>query len=97
MSFTDLNGLRHTVELEADTVYEAAVLALQAFRKSSFVELAPGVGSRFQVTVREPSVAHEVSLVRVRQWVELGSVNPTEVSRRKRLKEILERCLPKAG
>ena len=97
MTFTDLNGLKHTVELEADSVHEAAMLALQAFKKSAFVELAPGLASRIQVSVREPLVTHEVSLVKLRQWVELGSVNPNEVSRRRRLKAILESCLPKAG
>lgn len=96
VTFTDLNGLRHSVDLEADSVDEAAVLALQAFRKSSFVDLAPGLASRLQVSVREPLVTHEVSVVKLRQWVEQGSVNPNEVSRRQRLKAILESCLPKA-
>ena len=96
VTFTDLNGLRQTVELEADTVYEAAVLALQAFRKASFAELPPGLASRFQVVVREPIVTHEVSLLKVREWVERGSTNPAEVIRKQRLREILERSLPKS-
>lgn len=95
MTFTDLHGLRHTVELEAETVYEAAVLALQAFRKSVFVELPPGLASKLEVSVREAVITHQVSLVRLREWTERGSTNPAETLRRRRLKEILEGCLPK--
>ena len=97
VTFTGLNGLRHSVDLEADSVHEAAVLALQAFKKSSFVDLAPGLATRLQVSVREPLVTHEVSVVKLRQWVAQGSVNPNEVSKRQRLKAILEACLLKAG
>lgn len=93
--FTDLNGLRHTVELEADSVYEAVVLALQALRKSPFVELPPGGASRFQVCVREAVVTHEVSLRKVQEWVNAPSPSPAETVRRRRLKDILAPCLPK--
>lgn len=95
MTFTDLDGLCHTAELEADTVYEAAVLALQIFKKSEFVQIPPGLASRFQVNVRGPVVSHEVSLVQVRDWVNRGSGNPAEILRRNRLKEMLDACLPK--
>lgn len=93
VTFTDLNGLRHSVDLEADSVYEAAVLALQAFKKAAFVEVPPGIATRFQVSVREAVVTHEVPLLKVRQWVEQGATNPSETVRKLRLKEILESSL----
>jgi hypothetical protein len=39
VTFQDLNGVRHTVIVEAASVYEAAVLALKALKKAGFVEL----------------------------------------------------------
>jgi hypothetical protein len=33
VSFLDLDGVRHSVEVQADGLYEAAVLGLAAFKK----------------------------------------------------------------
>lgn len=33
VSYLDIEGLRHTVEVEAETLYEAAVLAIRTFRQ----------------------------------------------------------------
>ena len=73
---------------------EPAVLALQALRKADFLETPPGLASRFQVVATEPAVTHEVTLVQVRDWVNRASGNPAEVVRRKRLRQMLESCLP---
>lgn len=95
VTFIDLSGLKHSVELEAESVYEAAVLSLQALKKAHFIETPPGLASRFRVTVTEAPVTHEVSLVQVKEWVNRSSGNPSEVARRKRLREILESALAK--
>jgi len=41
VSFVDLDGIRHSVEVDANGLYEASVLGLCAFRKH---ELEPGAG-----------------------------------------------------
>lgn len=89
VTFTDLDGLRHTVEVDADSVYEAAVLAIRAFKKAGFMAQQPGPGSKLSVEVREPAVIHEVSIGQVQRWLDLGSSNPNEEVKRKRLKEML--------
>jgi hypothetical protein len=89
VTFQDLDGIRHTVTVEADSVYEACVLALRALKKAGFVDLQPGPASTLQVQVLEPSVTHHVSVGQVRRWLELGSTNPNEEAKRKRLKELL--------
>jgi hypothetical protein len=33
VTFKDVRGIRHCIEVEADSVYEAVVLAVQRFRK----------------------------------------------------------------
>jgi hypothetical protein len=51
VTFQDLDGIRHTVRVEADSVYEAACLAVRALRKAGFVDQQPGPASRFEVQV----------------------------------------------
>ena len=43
VSYLDTEWLRHTVEVEAESLYEAAVLALRTFRQH---ECEPGQGDR---------------------------------------------------
>lgn len=45
----DLDGARHSVEVQADGLYEAAVLGLAAFRKH---DLNPAGVTEFEVEVR---------------------------------------------
>jgi hypothetical protein len=49
VSFVDLDGIRHSVEVEAEGLYEASVLALYAFRKH---KLQPGGLTHLEVEVR---------------------------------------------
>ena len=65
------------------------VLALRALKKAGFVDLQPGPASTLQVQVLEPSVTHQVNVGQVRRWLELGSTNPNEEAKRKRLRELL--------
>ena len=49
VSFVDLDGVRHSVEVEAEGLYEALVLGLCAFRKH---ELEPGGLTQLEVAAR---------------------------------------------
>jgi hypothetical protein len=89
VTFQDLDGLRHVVEVDADSVYEAAVLAIRALKKSGFMDLPPGPASKLAVEVREPSVVHEVSVAQVQRWLERGSSNPNDEARKKKLQELM--------
>lgn len=37
VSYVDFEGFRHSVELEAESLYEAAVLAVSAFRQHAYM------------------------------------------------------------
>jgi hypothetical protein len=65
-------------------------------RKERLQQRDEDAASRFQVSIKEPLVTHEVSLVRVREWLGRSSSNPADVVRRQRLQELLEDSLPKA-
>ena len=85
--FTDLAGIRHTTEVQA--LYEAAALAYQAFKRSDLVEQNPGPASRFEIEVTAPKVTHTVTLNQMRQWIESGSSDPREGTKKARLAELI--------
>ncbi len=49
VSYVDLEGFRHSVELEAGSLYEAAVLAVSTFRQHHF---EPGDLTNLEVEIR---------------------------------------------
>jgi hypothetical protein len=86
VSFTDADGLRHAVNVQADTLHEAAVLAVRAFREH---DCAPGPASTLEVEARSPSVTHTVSMRKVQDWVNGGAKSPSEKLVKERLKGLL--------
>jgi hypothetical protein len=38
VSFADVRGVRHTAEVQAETLYEAVVLAVRVFRADPWLE-----------------------------------------------------------
>jgi len=85
VSFVDLDGIRHSVEVEAEGLYEASVLGLCAFRKH---ELEPGGVTQLEVEVRS-SVKHTLSVTKVREWLQRGVRTPKEAVLKERLRALL--------
>lgn len=85
VSFVDLDGIRHSVEVEADGLYEAAVLALCSFRKH---DLEPGGVTLMEVEVRS-SVKHTLTVTKVREWLQRGVRTPREAVLKERLRALL--------
>ena len=90
VSFKDVRGIRHGVEVEAETVYEAAVKAVAVFRGDPWSGQV-GPATVLDIEVREPSTTHSVSLQQVERWLAGATPNPTEASRKVRLKMMLMR------
>ena len=88
VSFTDLDGVRHSVEVTADSLYEAAVLGLRALKKSAWVE-AVGPGTRLEIQVMEPAAVHVLLVAQLTRWLDGGATNPADFMKKKRLKELL--------
>ena len=88
VSFVDTRGTRHSVSVEAESVYEAAVLAVRRFRKDPWVERV-GVATMLDIEVREPSTNHAVSLQQVERWLAGVTTSPSEASKKAKLKLIL--------
>lgn len=87
VTFKDSGHLEHTVEVMAESLYEAAVLAIKAFHSQDWGQ-PPGRASRLQIEVLQPVVKHELSVAKVQDWL-TSSGSPREVVQKARLREIL--------
>lgn len=75
VSYLDGEGLRHTVEVEAESLYEAAVLAPRTFRQH---HCEPGELSKSEVEIRS-SIAHIVTLKKIHSWLQGGARSPKDM------------------
>jgi hypothetical protein len=67
---------------------EAAVLGLKALKKSEWIETV-GAGTRIDIEVLQPPVAHFMMYAQLMRWLDGGGVNPAEILRKKKLRELL--------
>ncbi len=68
VSFTDTEGISHAVEVVAESLYEAVVLAVSEFREDATMTDAPGPMTEFTVTVQRKPVEHRIRFKQVQEW-----------------------------
>lgn len=89
VTIRDLDGVSHTVEVTAATLYEAVALRLAALRGNEWVAgIADGLNV-VKVSVADVRVEHEVRLQDFTRWIEKAGGSPREVSDRNRIRSIL--------
>ena len=86
VSFTGPDGIRHSVNVQAETLYEAVALAIRAFREH---DCAPGAASDLDVEARSPGVTHTVSIAKVQAWLASSAKSPSDKIMKERLKGLL--------
>ena len=87
VSFRDHKSITHSVEVEADTLYEAAVIATVRFKQDPWLERVTE-HTTLQIEVREPGTKHTLTLASVEKWLQ-GHGTPADQARRARLKAML--------
>jgi hypothetical protein len=85
--------MTHSVEVAAESLYEAVARGLRAFHASAWVgEIGEGL-TTLTVEVREPpqqpAVTHEVRMKDFRQWLAERGNTPAQITARQRAREIL--------
>jgi hypothetical protein len=85
VSYLDTEGLRHTVEVDAQSLYEAAVLAMQRFKQHN---CEPGTVSKLEIEIRS-SIIHTVTPKKVQEWLQGGAKTPKEAVLKERLRSLL--------
>jgi hypothetical protein len=85
----DIEGVEHSVEVRADSLYEAVARGLAALRDADW---AAGVGhgqTTISVVVKQPEVEHRVRMRDFEAWLESNGRSPAEMTLRSRLRELL--------
>jgi hypothetical protein len=85
VSYVDTSGIRHSVEVEAESMYEAAVLGIKVFRQH---ECEPREGNHLEIEVRS-SVVHTLTIRRIHEWLNGGAKTPKEAVMKERLRGML--------
>lgn len=88
VSFADMRGVRHTVEVQAESLFEAAILGVRTFRGDPWIEHV-GPATVLDVEVREPAAKHAITMIQVERWLEGASTSPNEGVKKAKLKDLL--------
>jgi hypothetical protein len=89
VSYKNDEGI-HSVEVTADTLYEAVAQAVSEFKEDKTITTAPGPATEFTVQVLRKSVEHTIRMQRVMEWAQFSNTKgPGELLRRERVRKIL--------
>ena len=89
VTIQDMDGVSHTVEVTAATLYEAVAQGLAAIRGNEWVAgIAQGLNI-VKVSVADVRVEHEVKMMDFTKWVDRTGGSPREINDRQRIRSIL--------
>jgi hypothetical protein len=89
VSYTDHEGI-HSVEVSAETLFEAVAQAVAEFKEDKTVPSPPGPETEFRVEVLRKPIEHFIRLKRVTEWAQFGNAtSPVELLKRERVRKIL--------
>jgi hypothetical protein len=89
VTVTDLRGIPQSVEVTAESVFEAAARALSALRRDAWID-GIGPATRLEIEVPQPAaITHTITVHQLERWANGSAVNPDERIRKDQLKAIL--------
>jgi hypothetical protein len=89
VTIQDLDGVSHTVEVTAATLYEAVARGLAALRGNEWVAGIAQGASTVKVSVAEVRVEHEVKFADFMIWLDRPPRSPRDLSARHEIRSIL--------
>ena len=85
----DMEGVKHSVEVTASTLYEAVALGLVAIREQDWTgEIAEGLNT-VEVSVTAVPVMHSVKMQDFNKWLSRKGGTPSDISQRSHIRQIL--------
>jgi hypothetical protein len=91
VSIRDFGDVEHTVDVTAETLYEAVASALAAMHQDNWVgEIAQGLNI-VSVRVQQPSIKHEVKMQDFLAWLGRKGGSPAEIVLREKVTRLLGR------
>src|ERR1700744_2889367 len=89
VSYTDAEGV-HSVEVNAETLFEAVAQAVVEYRNDRTVSNPPGPETDFTVLVLRKPIEHFIRLKKIHDWARPSSAGgPAETLRRDRVRKML--------
>ena len=88
VSFSGPSGTRHSVDVTAESVYEAAALGVSALRKSGWAD-AVALGTELEIQVREPPTCHRITAYQIHRGCDGIATSPDETLKKRRLQQLL--------
>jgi hypothetical protein len=88
VSFTDIRGIKHTAEVEAESLFEAAVQGIRRLNQDPWLERI-GPATTLEIEIREPSAKHSITVEQVQRWLAGATRNPTEATKKAKLRLLL--------
>jgi hypothetical protein len=95
VTIRDIDGISHTVEVTAASLYEAVAQGLAALRRHDWVAGIPQGPHVVKVSVANVRVDHEVKMADFQRWLEKSGGSPREVIDRQRIRAILGMMVPR--
>jgi hypothetical protein len=84
-------GVEHTVQISAQSLYEAVAQALRVFREDDWSEGSNRGAASVVVTINQPQVEHRVRIKDFENWLDSTGKSPAEMALKNRLRGILGR------
>jgi hypothetical protein len=88
VSFKAATGIAHSVDVEAESLYEAAAIGLARLKSDGWIE-GLGPGSMLEISVREPATHHSMSVERLNRWINGTTPSPAETLKKARVRALL--------
>lgn len=89
VTFTGPDDVQHQTEVQAESVFEAAAMALRQFREDTWSAEASHWTGLLEMRVKQPEVRHRVMLSKFQKFVEAQGGTLRQQSLRDRVKAIL--------
>jgi hypothetical protein len=86
---SDSRGVSHTVEVTAQTLYEAVAQALLLFRENEWSDDPKRVPAAVVVRIKQPEMEHKVLIRDFQNWLKSVPRSPAEMVLKTRLRGLL--------
>jgi len=85
----DIEGVEHTVEVTAESLYEAVARGLAALRDADWAGDIGHGQTTITVVVKQPEVEHKVRMRDFEAWLDSNGRSPAEMALKSQLRELL--------
>ena len=91
VSYTDLDGIKHSVEITAASLFEGAIIGMNAMKVPDWFNRST---LTIEIRVKSPEIIHTVSNAVLTAWLARKGRTPREMTLKARLSEMVIRHTP---